>query len=370
MADRNQKLIMSEYDPSHKVYWAVTEQFQKIRDISDITVKNYLIAGYHIQLNFIGSSLVDCLTPAFAHLSWKPSDQESSSQSSQPALTIFIWDAHSTNMAIPSLGISHADYWSAGQVANNCKDHIKVTIGTQPKVINILDFRSQQGIFWMESIHDFENYDISYERAAPLVRILLWWLERKQLFFLHAAAVGTSQSCILIVGDGGAGKSTTALACWHQGMNYISDDFCMVSLEPDPRVFSLYNTGKLSLNSQKLFERLDQPLPSFSFWDHEKAVLFTAQHTPERVMPSLPIKAILMPQIVDSHSSQLILASPTQGIRTLAPSTLRILTSLAGSRDWTFTSIGKLVKQLPVYQFKVGQDLKAVYQCVFDLLLS
>lgn len=69
-------------------------------------------------------------------------------------------------------------------------------------------------------------------------------LRRPDLFFLHAAAVGTADGCILLIGESGAGKSTLCWAMCEAGFRYLSDELAPVNLdsmevEPYPKAVSL-----------------------------------------------------------------------------------------------------------------------------------
>lgn len=69
-------------------------------------------------------------------------------------------------------------------------------------------------------LHQLDNeLTIALEHAAP------------ELFFVHAAALADGGMATLLVGDSGAGKSTTAYALAASGMSYLSDELAPI----DPR---------------------------------------------------------------------------------------------------------------------------------------
>ena len=63
--------------------------------------------------------------------------------------------------------------------------------------------------------------------------------------FCTAAAVGQAAGGVLLVGAGGSGKSTCALSCLTSDLLYAGDDYVAVELRPEPRVLSLFCSGKL-----------------------------------------------------------------------------------------------------------------------------
>jgi hypothetical protein len=54
---------------------------------------------------------------------------------------------------------------------------------------------------------------------------------RPDLLFLHAAALERDRAAWLLVGESGAGKSTTAWGLLHHGFNYLSDELAPIDLD-------------------------------------------------------------------------------------------------------------------------------------------
>lgn len=55
--------------------------------------------------------------------------------------------------------------------------------------------------------------------------------QRKDLFFVHGAALELNGQAILISAPSGSGKSTTTWALLHHGFNYLSDELAPIQLE-------------------------------------------------------------------------------------------------------------------------------------------
>ncbi|PCH60866.1 MAG: hypothetical protein COC05_02890 [Gammaproteobacteria bacterium] len=56
-------------------------------------------------------------------------------------------------------------------------------------------------------------------------------LQRKDLFFIHGAAITLDNKAIMISAPSGSGKSTTTWALLHHGFDYMSDELAPIELE-------------------------------------------------------------------------------------------------------------------------------------------
>lgn len=68
---------------------------------------------------------------------------------------------------------------------------------------------------------------------------------------------------LLITGTGGAGKSTTALACVSAGLGYTADDYCMASIGKERMLYSVFGTEVLARHL----------LPALARRGHEQVVV-------------------------------------------------------------------------------------------------
>lgn len=72
-------------------------------------------------------------------------------------------------------------------------------------------------------------YDFLYTFEKDLTLALQG--QRPDLYFIHAAAVETEGSAVLLVAPSGTGKSTTAYGLLHEGFRYLSDELAPVDLQ-------------------------------------------------------------------------------------------------------------------------------------------
>jgi hypothetical protein len=182
---------------------------------------------------------------------------------------------------------------------------------------------------------------------------------------VHAAAVGWEDGTVLLAGVGGSGKSTTALLSLAADMRYAGDDYCLISVEPEPRVFGLYGSAKVHWNSlfrvASLLEHVEFPRLDGG----EKAVLFVHEALPARMLRTAPIRAVVLPRVVTGGLTRIVPVTPAAGMRALAPSTVFQLLD-TGRRS--FGAVASLVRRVPSFRLDLGADAENVPAVLSDLL--
>jgi hypothetical protein len=315
----------------------------------------YLIAGIAIRLEFGSQQLEENISPAFRHL--RAPDM------SEPQLTVFIReDASIFNGARLACeyeaSSSENDIWledSYGQT---------VILQRQGRFVTVVDW-AKRAAYWL--VPDASS--ISYiDRAHPLQQLLNYWLGKQRRFFVHGAAVGNVRDGVLILGRGGAGKSTTALSCLEDGMHYVADDYCLVSGNgEEPLVHSIYGTAKVAFGELNRFPLLAAAAQTSNRQEGEKAVLFLANLAAARLTTRLRLRAILQACIADLPRTRLRSASRGEAFRAIVGSCALHLPQARAEALQCF--IG-LVRQLPVYVLELGADLRSTPAVIRELLAS
>lgn len=297
------------------------------------------IGGRVIRLRFAGEALVRNLTRALAHRAAAPTDA--------PALTVCAWDDASTGTHMPPLPWSRRDLTPLGEVDGYQDRRFRTLLQPGFNALNVMDLERNLAGFWVRDATQLPYY----EKGAPLRFILHACLSRHGLQLIHAAAVGTASGCAILAGQGGSGKSTTAIACVIDGMNYVADDYCL--LGEGPRAHSLYNSAKLDWDAVDRMPEIRSAISSAQAGD-EKALLFVHEYLADQVQASLPIKALLVPRITGERCTTLEPVAGLEGMRALAPSTMR---QLPGTDAATWLTLSAFVKQVPCYRLRLGQDV-------------
>ncbi len=310
-----------------------------------------------IKLRFANGALVPFMTPALEHLATGPT--------ASPDLTVYAWDSGSAGSVpeLPPWRRSDESDDRAPEVEGYVQDSSCVFFHGRRAAMELLDRDRNIGIFW---IHDSAQVPY-YFVGAPFVRIFHQWMAQKQLYFIHAGAVGLADGGVLLAGKSGSGKSTSSLACLDSPLSYLGDDYCLCSLGPETIVHSIYSVAKKNGDD---ITRLPFLAPAINNPDKlatEKALYLVAKYFPEKILSHFPLKAILLPQITSGISTTIEPASPMSALSVIAPSTLF---QLPGSGAGSFSAITKLIQQVPIYHLKVGTNVRQIPERITVLLKS
>lgn len=315
----------------------------------------YCIAGFAVRLRFAGEALLPYITPALAHLATEPVGE--------PVLTVCLWDSDSTNIVMPPPPWQADDYREGGEIRGFVDERIHTIVQIGVNALSVLDRERNLGIYWVKTAKQIPYY----ESAAPLRAIFHLWMSQRGIQLIHAGAVGLPSGGVLLVGKGGSGKSTTALACLNSELFYASDDYCMLAHHPNPTVFSIYSTGKKNADDVGRLPFLVSKIRNPDRLGTEKAVYLLSESFPDKLLSSFPLRAILIPRLSGGRDTALKPASPAAGLAALAPSTIF---QLPGDRKKGFQTMGQLVRQVPCYQLNLGTDTGQIPDVILDLLYT
>ena len=300
------------------------------------------IAGkFSCRIRFFSETLRSAFLPALnGILSSGPAED------TPPDFTFDCWESSVCGFPMPPWPFGDGDV--RGGVVRQFDGESAAYFSHESGAFSYLDVPSRRGFFWLSKASDLQGY----ERAAPLLQLFHWALGFRGLHVTHAAAVATEGGAALLVGRGGSGKSTSAALCHEAGMRHLCDDYCVLSMDGDPRVHSLFGTAKLHPRSLLL-----PPLQSWSArkaWtsDDKAVVLLSTAHA-----PSPRLKVILLPSVTGRGIASLRPASPGESLRSLAPSSLF---QLKGGEASSFALYSRLVRSIPSRHLDLGDHPETV----------
>ena len=336
---------------THDFFQAVCHAFSDAeQSIGQTTDRYYTFGGLTVLLRFAGPALIPIITPAFAHLAARPV--------SSPDLTICLWDTASTGIRIPPLPWSEDQYLQFGLIDGFNSGRFKTL---HQHALQMIDLEENKAIYWIPDSREAPYY----HSITPLRTTLHWWLDKHDLFVVHAAAVGTSERGVLVTGKGGAGKSTTALSCIDHGLDYIGDENCLISIAPEPYAHSIYSSGTLEAEDVGRFPSLDSSLCNANRLHVEKAVYHLFDSYQQSLPSGIPIKAVFVPRVSGRPATSIQRRSSAQTLVALAPGSLF---QLPGAGRNSFRAMADLLRAVPCYTLELGTDFSKIPIVIKDFL--
>jgi len=298
------------------------------------------IAARPVRIRFAGEAAAEALRPAFAHLE--------APEAEPPALTLHVWDSERPTFA-PPRGVE-ADAGTAGTGPSYYSEGEDFRALHQPAsdVVSVLSAEADRGWFWMPDATALPYWDYT----APFRHLLSWWLDAEGFRHVHGGAVGTADGGVLIVGPGGSGKSTTALASLlDERLRYAGDDYVAVGSGPAPVVHSLYCSGKVHPEDLHRLPHLEPLLADGKPLD-EKAVFYV-----ESAIAGFPLRAIVVPRVTDRRAARALPGTQAAALAALAPSTIFQLHPPARE---ALAQMAQLVRRVPTYVLELGTDVETI----------
>ena len=208
-----------------------------------------------------------------------------------------------------------------------------------------------------------------YELAAPLRAFVPRILDPNGKWLIHAAAVGTEDGAVLLLGPADSGKTTTALHCLQAGMSFLGDDVVTVAATGEGfTVQALYATAKVRWGEPILNGPLGGAVanPGSARDPSSKAVLHLHPQYESQLPDALPLRSILMLRrsggppaaaTVSSAAAAAVLTSTTRPVRhRLSEGFVRAVT--------------RLTRTVPVIEIELGESPQTVTPTILQHLVE
>jgi len=303
------------------------------------------VAGSAVRIRFAGAAAAEALGRAFAHL--VTGDDEPAS------LTLHVWDCDAepaettTSWAGASYFYDEPGFLALHQPATD--------------VLSVLAADGDVGWYRMPDATRLPFW----EYTAPFRHLLGWWLDAQGCRQVHGGAVGTEAGGVLVVGPGGSGKSTTAVASLlDERLRYAGDDYVAVGGDRDPVVHSLYCSAKVRHEDM---HRLPNLVPELAAGDRadEKVVFYLATALPGRSISEFPLRAIVVPRLTDRRTARVLPGTRSAALAALAPSTIFQLHPPGGA---ALADLAQLVRTVPSFVLELGADVETIPRELVRLL--
>lgn len=317
-----------------------------------VETRGYRVAGGRIELRLAGDALAPQLTRALAHLA---------PGGAGDALVVYAWETETTGTPMPPPPWGNDDYLEYGKIRGFFDDRFQSVFQWGSRSLVMLDLERSEAVYWVHAARQIPFF----EMAAPLRLVLHGWLSARGIELVHAAAVGTENGCVLLVGKAGSGKSWATLASCAGGLKLLADDYCAVRPGSPPRVASVYSSAKTHSDALERLPFLRGMVGNPVRASEDKAVYFLHEHAPARLQLEADLRAILVPRRTGERTATLHPAPGAAALAALAPSTILQLPA-AGAR--TLQRLTDVVRAVPSYSLNLGTDLETIPAAIAPLL--
>jgi len=315
-----------------------------------------MLSGALVRFRVAGPRLASDLIAPFAPATRvKVSERE-------PDLQIDVWDGAATRVACSALPF---DPKMGPYGVVTCAPDKQFVAYQRPASVGWLDRKRGRVIAW------FDSADALYldERAKPFAKLISVWLKGHGVILGHAGVVGRNGRGILFAGLGGAGKSTTSVACLRAGLDYVGDDYVGLE-EQGPGRF----TARGYFSSALLDVDRFAPFADFAgrfiapYHAHEaKSLAHFADWLPQQLPDGLAIDAVVVPRIAGGDAHRLRPTSKIDALLALAPSTLLMMPLPEVAQ---FEMLARLVESVPAYRLELGTDLETIPRAIEPILTA
>ena len=342
---------------------AILRAFDRAAEGTGVVGRDLLVGGLRVRLRAAGPALLEEFWPSLSHLGAEGAgDVSKVDVDRSPDLTIVLWDSASTGTELPSIPWMFESEQDPRTTRVARGDGLRMAYRASEHELVALDARENLAVLW---VPDHKEISV-HVRGAPFLVIWHWWMRARDAHPIHAGAVGEPDGGVLLVGRGGSGKSTTAVACLLEGMSYASDDYVMLKASPEPYASSLYCTAKLDPVQASRFPEL-QPALRGGSPPGEKVLAFMHAFRPDRVIGGFPVRAVLAPRVTDGPRTTARQIRAAEALAALAPSTLLGLPIPDAS---AFGVMADLVRRVPSFRLELGSDLSSIAPAVRGILAA
>ena len=302
------------------------------------------LADAVVELRFASATLDRLFRPAFGHLL---------TEATATALTVTIRDG--PDSSLPALPWSAGDYRPCGEIRDYSDGPCYLHFDVPMSALTVVDLPSGRAAYWNRRPEMIP----SYEYAAPLRALIHRWAIGRGMPLVHAGAVARDGRAALIVGEKGAGKSTTTLACVAAGLSYLADDRCLVTAKPEPKVYSVYSCAKVfepQVGTIPLVGFAEAARPPTSASD-KKALIYVDQVVPGQITRTAALCCIIAPWPTGASRSRLVRRPAGEAARLLIGDMLG-KSPITAARS--FATIRDLCTRIPFFRLEAGTDLSEV----------
>ena len=325
---------------------------------SELRETDLVLGGQPIKLRTVGSDLHRRVTRPLAHLEASPPRVNAESI----GLTIELWDELETGVSCSGFEIDDSLDAGKGDVVTVSPDSRYVSL-RRARSHAVYDRKDRKIIGWSRNGDRVSLIEL----GRPMQYLFCYWFRDANLQLIHSGMVGQDGVGVIVTGRSGSGKSTTCLVCLAGGLSYLSDDVLVMSGTRRTGFVghSVYGSNHVAPRDVERFPQLAKHARGGGCGKEDKWVVMLHEAFPGRVVPSLPIRAIALPRVVDQPKSSYQRAPKAGALMTIAPSSIVLI---EGAMQEGLHRLGELVENVPAYWVNLGRDFWSTPDCMRALI--
>lgn len=318
---------------------------------------NIELAGVFIRLDFAGNALVPYILPAIEHLLVKGATVD-------PFYAISIWDSDSTGVNFPQSPCTMDAIQIRGELAGFLSDRFESAYFSHARMLSFVDHGKKHGVVCFVNPNEIPAFELS----CPLRGIFSWILRRNNVVMVHAASVGTPNGSLLIGGNSGAGKSSTALRGLIGGLTYFGDDICAISINANlPKTHGIYCSGKVHSSDLDLFPALHASNYGHFEEEYDKEIFFFNKDFSSQLQKIGNLKAVIVPHQNPAIEIGFEPLSRANALSIICSSS-KLLLPDAGNE--IFRVLSSILHQVPCFRFNLGNDPSKIVNSIENFLIQ
>jgi hypothetical protein len=201
---------------------------------------------------------------------------------------------------------------------------------------------------------DHESIHEASMTARPAIASVSAWATHNEMFPSHASAVSREDDGLLLVGEGGRGKTTTALALAMCGWNLIADDRCFVNAQDE--ALMIHGLYKTTIVTPDVAGRFPELLGEHIGVTSEGKI---ATHLPTQIAfgKSAKLRGLVLLTQQHDHPYRMTRLNPHEALAAWQQMFMFTDPSLSPERS-LFSLLTKVSRTVPAWRLNLGWDFQ------------